>query len=132
MPSLPIAPIPPISPINSHRKKAVNHAATVLLPLICMFCMQRCHRCPSSAWFSIAKRFFPDYKSGFFLRDGIHIQRSCLKRIFDEHQSLLRMFKKKFFSKGSAHGFIPFFVYNIYLKFVLIRLNSSFENVIKE
>ena len=42
------------------------------------------------------------------------------------------MFKKKFFSKGSAHGFIPFFVYNIYLKFVLIRLNSSFENVIKE
>ena len=56
MPSLPIAPI---SPINSHRKKAVSHAATVLLPLIRMFCMQRCHRCPSSAWFSIAKQLFP-------------------------------------------------------------------------
>ena len=88
--------------------------------------------------FSIAKRFFPDCESGFFPRDRIHVQRSCLKRIFDAHQSLLRMFIKIPF-KGLCPWIHPVFLYvvkknlcdlNRFVRFLAVRrliwLNRGF------
>ena len=113
----------PITPINSHsshhshppgNKKPFNPARSAMFLLISL---------PGWLFIKNASAVFLLQKEDFFLRDGIHIQRSCLKRILMNIRACSEC-SKKIFSKGSAHGFIPFFVYNIYLnscKFALIR-----------